>query len=62
MIMGRVLNKIENLYNTVAKEYAETFAGEHEKKPKDQEILHRVSREIEDRRPVWDFGCGPGYW
>lgn len=60
MIMGQNLNKIENLYDTVAKEYAETFSGEHEKKPKDQEILHRFSQEIGDRRPVWDFGCGPG--
>ena len=60
MIMGQDLNKVEDLYNTVAKEYAETFSGEHEKKPKDQEILHRFSLEIGDRRPVWDFGCGPG--
>ena len=58
--MGQDLNKIENLYDTVAKEYAETFSGEHEKKPKDQEILHRFSQEIWDRRPVWDLGCGPG--
>jgi ubiquinone/menaquinone biosynthesis C-methylase UbiE len=60
MIMGQDLNKIENVYGTVAKEYAETFSGEHEKKPKDQEILHRFSQEIGDRRPIWDFGCGPG--
>jgi len=60
MIMGQDLNKVENLYDTIAKEYAETFSGEHEKKPKDQEILHRFSQEIGDRRPVWDFGCGPG--
>ena len=58
--MGQNLNKVENLYDTVAKEYAETFSGEHEKKPKDQEILHRFSQEVGDRRPVWDFGCGPG--
>jgi len=58
--MGQDLNKVGNLYDTVAKEYAETFSGEHEKKPKDQEILHRFSQEIEDRKPVWDFGCGPG--
>ncbi len=58
--MGQGLNKVENLYDTVAKEYAETFSGEHEKKPKDQEILHRFSQEIGDRSPVWDFGCGPG--
>jgi ubiquinone/menaquinone biosynthesis C-methylase UbiE len=58
--MGQDLNKIESLYDTVAKEYAEEFSGEHEKKPKDQEILHRFSQEVGDRRPVWDFGCGPG--
>ena len=58
--MRQNLNKIENLYDTVAKEYAETFSSEHEKKPKDQEILKRFSTEIGDRIPVWDFGCGPG--
>jgi ubiquinone/menaquinone biosynthesis C-methylase UbiE len=58
--MGRKLHKIERMYDTIAREYSETFSGEHEKKPKDQEILHRFSQEIGDRRPVWDFGCGPG--
>jgi ubiquinone/menaquinone biosynthesis C-methylase UbiE len=58
--MGQELNKIARAYDTVAKEYAEAFAGEHEKKPKDQEILRRFSQEIGDSRPVWDFGCGPG--
>jgi len=54
-------NKVEFLYDTVAKEYAEAFSGEHEKKPRDQEILRRFSQEVGDRRPVWDFGCGPGH-
>jgi ubiquinone/menaquinone biosynthesis C-methylase UbiE len=58
--MGQDLNTIERMYDTVAKEYAETFIGEHEKKPKDQEILLRFSQEVGDRCPVWDFGCGPG--
>ena len=58
--MGQNLNKVENVYDAVAKEYAEAFSGEHEKKPKDQEILHRFAQEIGDRMPVWDFGCGPG--
>jgi ubiquinone/menaquinone biosynthesis C-methylase UbiE len=58
--MGQNLDKIENLYDTIAKEYAEAFSGEHEKKPKDREILRRFAQEIGDRRPVWDFGCGPG--
>jgi len=60
MIMGQELDKIERVYDTVAKKYSETFSGEHEKKPKDQEILRRFSREIWDKKPVWDFGCGPG--
>jgi hypothetical protein len=34
--------------------------GEHERKPKDEEILHGFAREIGDRAPVWDLGCGPG--
>jgi ubiquinone/menaquinone biosynthesis C-methylase UbiE len=58
--MGQDLDKVEKMYDTVAKEYADTFSGEHEKKPKDQEILHRFSVEVGDRRPVWNFGCGPG--
>lgn len=58
--MEQELAKIERMYDTLAKEYAETFSGEHEKKPKDREILRRFSQEIGDRRPVWDFGCGPG--
>ncbi len=53
-------NRIERMYDTVAKEYSETFSGEHEKKPKDQEILRRFSVELKDKSPVWDFGCGPG--
>jgi len=58
--MEQSLNRIEDAYDTVAKEYAEAFSGEHENKPKDQELLHRFSHEIGDRRPVWDLGCGPG--
>jgi ubiquinone/menaquinone biosynthesis C-methylase UbiE len=58
--MIKDLENIENQYDSIAKEWADKFSGEHEKKPKDQEILHRFSREIGDKRPVWDLGCGPG--
>lgn len=58
--MAQNLNQVENVYDTVAEEYANTFSGEHENKPKDQEMLLRFSHEIGDRRPVWDLGCGPG--
>jgi ubiquinone/menaquinone biosynthesis C-methylase UbiE len=54
------VRKIERMYNSLAREWAEHFHGEHEKKPKDMEILNRFSREIAGRTPVWDFGCGPG--
>ena len=58
--MRQDLNRIMRVYDTVAKEYAKAFAGEHEKKPKDQEALSRFSKDLGDRRPVWDLGCGPG--
>ena len=58
--MEQEICKIKSMYDNVAKEWAEKFFNEHEKKPKDQEILHRFSKEIGARRPVWDFGCGPG--
>jgi len=60
MIMGQDLDKIERTSDALAEEYAETFSGEHHKKPKDQEILRRFSIEIGDKKPVWDFGCGSG--
>jgi ubiquinone/menaquinone biosynthesis C-methylase UbiE len=59
--MGQNPGKVASQYDTVAREYAEAFCGEHEKKPKDQEMLRRFSREIGDGRPVWDLGCGPGH-
>jgi len=58
--MGPESRKIEKVYDRIAVQYARAFAGEHEKKPKDQEILQRFSREIGKRKPVWDLGCGPG--
>ncbi len=48
------------MYDTVAREYAEKFCDEHEKKPKDREILCRFSQEVTGMKPIWDFGCGPG--
>ena len=58
--MARNMIKIANSYDTVAKEYAEKFYGEHEKKPQDREVLRRFARQMMGRKPVWDFGCGPG--
>ena len=58
--MEQGLSKIERVYDTVAGEYAAAFSDEHEKKPKDREILLRFAEEMTDKRPLWDFGCGPG--
>ena len=60
MIKEQNLERIKRSYDTVAKEYAEEYFDEHEKKPKDQEVFHRFAQEIGNSRPVWDFGCGPG--
>ena len=58
--MGQDTSKIARVYDTVAREYAVKFYGEHEKKPQDREILYRFSQEVAGRKPVWDLGCGPG--
>jgi hypothetical protein len=44
--MGQDPRKVADLYDAVAKEYADTFSGDHRKKPKDREILHRFAQEI----------------
>ncbi|MBN2324109.1 MAG: class I SAM-dependent methyltransferase [Spirochaetes bacterium] len=53
--------RIAKVYDTVAVQYAKEFEGEHEKKPKDREMLEKFSKETKGGRPVWDFGCGPGH-
>ncbi len=58
--MNQGINEIEAAYDTVAEEYAEAFSGEHDRKPKDREMLRRFSQAIGNRKPVWDIGCGPG--
>lgn len=58
--MGQYSDLIEQMYDSVAQEWAEAFADEHEKKPKDREVLLRFADCIGTHRPVWDLGCGPG--
>ena len=58
--MGQDIKIIEETYDIVAEEYAEEFVGEHAKKPMDRTMLRRFARELGNRKPVWDFGCGPG--
>lgn len=42
--MERDVRKIAKQYDAVAGEYADTFCGGHEKKPKDMEMLRRFTR------------------
>jgi ubiquinone/menaquinone biosynthesis C-methylase UbiE len=58
--MGQDPEEVKRLYDTVAEEYAREFFREHDKKPRDQEMLQRFAQEVAGRGPVWDFGCGPG--
>ncbi len=57
---GQDLINIEDTYDSVSEEYGAAFSNEHSRKPKDREVLRRFAREIGGRKPVWDFGCGPG--
>ena len=58
--MDKDLEEIEKIYNVLASEWAKTFINEHQNKPKDHEILKRFSQMLNNRKPVWDFGCGIG--
>jgi len=59
MIMGQDLNKIEKLYDTVAKPIAERFLVNTKKNRKIKKYSTDFSIEIGDKNAVWDFGCGP---
>lgn len=58
--MTQDLTKIQIMYDTVAREWAKAFLNEHDNKPKDKEMLLRFSKLVGNRKPIWDFGCGPG--
>jgi SAM-dependent methyltransferase len=50
---------IARTYDTVAAEYAKTFADELDHKPFDRELLDRFAETMANDGPVWDIGCGP---
>jgi SAM-dependent methyltransferase len=47
-------------YDSVAKEYAEIFVDEMDKKPFDRKMLDLLSERVNHRGLICDFGCGPG--
>jgi SAM-dependent methyltransferase len=58
--MEQTSDHIRACYDTVAREYAERFAGELAHKPLDRELLSRFASEVTGRGDVYDLGCGPG--
>jgi hypothetical protein len=44
--LGQDPRKIAEAYDAVAEEYAAAFAGEHERKPQDKEVLDRKSTRL----------------
>jgi ubiquinone/menaquinone biosynthesis C-methylase UbiE len=58
--MDQTSRHIQACYDTVARVYAERFAGELDHKPLDRELLGRFAAEVGGRGEVIDLGCGPG--
>jgi ubiquinone/menaquinone biosynthesis C-methylase UbiE len=51
---------LKNSYDRVAKDYAEQFRGEMEKKPFDRKMLDWLIEKIGESGIICDMGCGPG--
>jgi ubiquinone/menaquinone biosynthesis C-methylase UbiE len=58
--MNQTSDYIRACYDTVAREYAERFAGELAHKPLDRELLERFASLVHGRGKIYDLGCGPG--
>lgn len=52
---------IQNTYDILAEDYNEHFKDEHNKKPKDQEVLSRFVELVRGKNNIWDIGCGSGH-
>ena len=58
--MDQPAEYIRTCYDTVARDYAERYAGELAYKPLDRELLGRFAAEVGGHGEVCDLGCGPG--
>ena len=58
--MKQSLVKIEKTYDQIAQQYADINNNELEHKPKDRILLKKFSKKVRNKKPVWEFGCGPG--
>jgi ubiquinone/menaquinone biosynthesis C-methylase UbiE len=53
-------NNLPAFYSGWATEYAKTFRGELDYKPRDRELLQQFAKQIEHKK-ICDIGCGPGH-
>ena len=51
---------LQNSYDRVAKDYAESFHDELDKKPFDRKMLDWLIEKVGDLGVICDMGCGPG--
>jgi len=51
---------IQSSYDTIAKEYADQFFNEMERKPFDRKMLDWLAEKVNGRGLICDLGCGPG--
>jgi len=57
---GKVIDNIRASYDALAAEYARRLFDELRHKPFDRDLLDRFARQVSERGPVCDLGCGPG--
>jgi 2-polyprenyl-3-methyl-5-hydroxy-6-metoxy-1,4-benzoquinol methylase len=58
--MNDFIKNTQHSYDNVAKEYADIFIDEMDKKPFDRKMLDLLSERVNNRGLICDLGCGPG--
>jgi SAM-dependent methyltransferase len=58
--VGSIWDSLSDIYDKVAKHYAEHFYDELSQKPFDREQLDRFAESMQDGGRVYEIGCGPG--
>jgi SAM-dependent methyltransferase len=59
-MMSDFVKNTRRSYDSVAKEYADRFIDEMDKKPFDRKMLELLSERVNHRGLICDLGCGPG--
>lgn len=58
--MSDYIKNTQRSYDAVAKEYADIFIDEMDKKPFDRKMLDLLAERVNHRGLICDMGCGPG--